>query len=123
MTRQRQLIKDIIYSSCKHLTADEIYKIAKEKMPKIALGTVYRNLGRLCEDKEIKLISVKGFSDCYDKSILPHGHLICDCCGCVLDFPIEDIGPSLEKSLGVELLTYDINAHYICGTCRAKQIR
>lgn len=119
MTRQRLLIKDIIDSSDKHLTADEIYRIAKLKMPKIALGTVYRNLGRLCEDKEIRLINVKGFSDCYDKNINPHGHLICDMCGSVTDFPFKDIGPMIESILKIKLISYEIHAHYICPACSA----
>ena len=41
MTRQRALILEILQHSPKHLTADEIFAIAKEKMPGIARGTVY----------------------------------------------------------------------------------
>ena len=44
MTRQRALILEILQHSPKHLTADEIFAIAREKMPGIARGTVYRNL-------------------------------------------------------------------------------
>ena len=42
MTRQRALILEILQHSPKHLTADEIFAIAREKMPGIARGTVYR---------------------------------------------------------------------------------
>ena len=45
MTKQREMILQIIRSSPGHLTADEIFAEAKKEMPKIALGTVYRNLG------------------------------------------------------------------------------
>lgn len=117
MTKQRELIKRIICSFHGHLTAEEIFDMAKKEMPSIALGTVYRNLNKLCEDKEIKLISKRGFPDCYDKSVLPHGHLICDSCGRVSDFPITDIGDKLESELKVSLVSYDINAHYICREC------
>lgn len=122
MTKQKILILSIIKSSNRHLSAEEIYNIAKEKMPSIALGTVYRNLGRLCEDNEIKLITKKGFPDCYDRSVYPHGHLICDSCGHVSDFPIADIGDELEDKLGEKLTGYDINAHYVCKTCKEKQV-
>lgn len=118
MTKQRLLIKDIICSSDMHLTAEEIYSIAKKRMPSIALGTVYRNLGRLCEDKEIRLISSKGFPDRYDRSVIPHGHLICDCCGKVTDFALSDIGGLLNSELNEDVIYYDINAHYICRDCR-----
>ena len=119
MTQQRLLIREIIYLSKKHLTAEEIYLIAKERMPKIALGTVYRNLGKLCESREIRQISIKGFSDCYYKSVLPHGHLICERCGSVTDFPLDDVRQAIEKTLGTEVLSYDLNAHYICQSCKA----
>lgn len=118
MTKQRLLVKNIIYSSSKHLTAEEIYCIAKQKMAGIALGTVYRNLGKLCEDNEIRIISMSGFPDCYDKSIMPHGHLICDMCGKVTDFPIKDIEELLINELNEQLISYDVNAHYICEECR-----
>lgn len=87
-------------------------------MPSIALGTVYRNLGKLCEDKKIKLISMRGFPDCYDKTVVPHGHLICDICGKVSDFSIPDISSKLESDLKVTLTSYDLNAHYICDCCK-----
>ena len=35
MTKQRKLIKDIIYASYKHPTAEEIYEMAKKKMSSI----------------------------------------------------------------------------------------
>ncbi len=122
MTKQRKLIKEIIYNSDRHLTAEEIFVEARKSMPSIALGTVYRNLGKLCEDKEIRLISLRGFSDCYDKSFMPHGHLICNSCGKVDDFPIDDIGEELSLRLGVSLIYYDVNAHYICDDCKRKNL-
>lgn len=45
MTKQRILILNIIKTTDGHLTAEEIFNIAKARMPNIALGTVYRNLG------------------------------------------------------------------------------
>ena len=53
MTRQRALILEILQHSPKHLTADEIFAIAREKMPGIARGTVYRNLKLMEQAMEI----------------------------------------------------------------------
>ena len=44
MTRQRQLIYNIIQRADDHPTAEMIYARAKAEMPSIAFGTVYRNL-------------------------------------------------------------------------------
>ena len=48
MTRQRALILGIMREKCpEHLTADEIFSHARQAMPHIARGTVYRHL--LCD--------------------------------------------------------------------------
>lgn len=123
MTKQRQLIKSIIESAKVHLTAEEIYEIAKQKMPNIALGTVYRNLGKLCEANEIGLISVSGQPDRYDKSVNTHGHTVCDKCGKITDFPapVAEFKEQLEKHLGIDITAYDVSAHYICEDCKCAE--
>ena len=44
MTRQRKLILEELRRMKSHPTADEIYSMVREKLPRISLGTVYRNL-------------------------------------------------------------------------------
>ena len=54
MTRQRALILGIMREKCpEHLTADEIFSHARQAMPHIARGTVYRNLKLMELDGEI----------------------------------------------------------------------
>lgn len=120
VTKQKLLIKSIIESHEGHLTAEEIFILAKEKMPNIALGTVYRNLGKLCEANEIGLISVSGRPDRYDKSLNTHGHTICDICGKITDFPapVSEFKEQLEKHLGIDITAYDVSAHYVCEDCK-----
>ena len=122
MTKQKLLIKKIIEAADGHLTAEEIYQLAKAEMPHIALGTVYRNLGKLCESNEIGLISVSGKPDRYDKSLNTHGHTICDVCGKITDFPapVAEFKNQLEKHLGIDITAYDVSAHYICDDCKNK---
>lgn len=122
MTKQKLLIKKIIDTADGHLTAEEIYQLAKAQMPHIALGTVYRNLGKLCESNEIGLISVSGMPDRYDKSLNTHGHTICDICGKITDFPapVSEFKEQLERHLGIEITAYDVSAHYICDDCKTK---
>ena len=50
MTRQRQLIFDLIMAAPEHRTAEEIYDLARAEMPSLARGTVYRNLGLLVRE-------------------------------------------------------------------------
>ena len=49
-TKQIKVVIDIVYESDRPLSADEIYRKARRKMPNISLGTVYRNLNKLVDE-------------------------------------------------------------------------
>lgn len=44
MTRQRAVILEELRKTATHPTADELYSIVRRRLPRISLGTVYRNL-------------------------------------------------------------------------------
>ena len=54
-TKQKDLILKIINNSCTHPNANEVYEKAREELPNISLGTVYRNLADLLKSVEGKL--------------------------------------------------------------------
>ena len=126
MTKQRQLISDIIKTSCKHLSAEEIYERTRVAGSKMALGTVYRNLGLMCADGTIMKISVCGEPDRYDRNACLHGHLKCKECGSIFDIPLSDT-EELEKLLEnmaektrSNVLSYDFIVNCICSECTEK---
>ena len=89
MTRQRALILGIMREKCpEHLTADEIFSHARQAMPHIARGTVYRNLKLMELDGEIGHLEMPDGPDRYDANPTPHGHLLCDSCGDLADLPV-----------------------------------
>jgi Fur family transcriptional regulator, ferric uptake regulator len=44
MTRQRTVILEKLRKVATHPSADEIYEMVRKRLPRISLGTVYRNL-------------------------------------------------------------------------------
>ena len=78
MTKQRQLILEIMNQSDRHLTADEIFFLAKLKMPSIAMATVYNNLNAMNDAGLINRLHIDGVADCFDKITEPHNHPLCD---------------------------------------------
>ena len=118
MTVHRQLILDIINNSPDHLTADKIYLMAKEKMPGIAMATVYNNLKFLSDNSFIRKIGISNGADFYDKNLIPHDHIICNSCGAIADFNNGGLKEMLEKSIDGEITGYDLNVHYICEHCK-----
>ena len=99
MTRQRALILGIMREKCpEHLTADEIFSHARQAMPHIARGTVYRNLKLMELDGEIGHLEMPDGPDRYDANPTPHGHLLCDSCGDLADLPEIVHGDTFRQS-------------------------
>ena len=120
MTQQRRVIFDVIQNSMRHMTAEQIYVEAKQIMPTIAMGTVYRNLGLMSDAGEILRIEMPGQPDHFDKTIYPHHHCLCTCCGEVYDIPVPDLTEQLERSIGSPVESYDLTVRILCDACRKK---
>ena len=118
MTKQRELILNILKQSDRHLTADEIFFLAKLKMPSIAMATVYNNLNAMNEAGIINRLHIDGVADCFDKITEPHDHLLCDGCGKITDIHLPALPSSIEASLGFEIDDYELTVHYVCPECR-----
>ena len=121
MTRQRALILELLHSTSGHLTADEIFALARQRMPSIARGTVYRNLKLMEQDREIARLEMPAGPDRYDRTTAPHGHLYCDGCQKLTDIPVVGLVRELEAAIATEARSYQLTVHYLCPDCRRKQ--
>ena len=118
MTRQRALIARILRDASKHLTAEEIYHLARQSMPFIAVGTVYRNLKLMTEEGELRRIETAGGPVHYDANRSPHGHLVCRVCGRLEDLAVPYLTPYLRRCTGESVPVYDLRVDWICPACR-----
>ena len=118
MTKQRELILSILKQSDRHLTADEIFFLAKLKMPSIAMATIYNNLNALDDAGIIHRLHIDGVADCFDKITEPHDHLLCDGCGKITDITIPTLAQTLEDTLGTQIEHYELTVHYVCPDCK-----
>ena len=119
MTKQRRLVYDVVHGSCEHLTAEQVYNLAKEQMPAIVMATVYNNLNALTETGLLRRVSIHGEPDRYDRPEIPHEHLKCDVCGAVHDLWINEMRDRLTDWSGISITDYELNLHYICDKCRS----
>jgi Fur family peroxide stress response transcriptional regulator len=117
MTKQREAILDVIRSDMCHHTAEEIFALARERLPSISRATVYNNLKALEERKLIRRITGDGLSDRYDSSYIPHGHLLCEKCGRVWDFTISEFDDIIEKAIKKEFSSYELKVRHVCPDC------
>ncbi len=117
MTKQRRLILEELRRENSHPTADLIYERVRKRMPKISLGTVYRNLEILTALGEIQTLELSGSQKRYDGIPNKHYHIRCLHCGRVDDAPIAPL-QRLEDEL-YEATVYTIMGHRLefIGLC------
>lgn len=118
-THQKELIKNIVEAACDHPTAEMIFERAQLKLPKISLGTVYRVLRELVCEGRVLEIPVNGGPSRYDKTVMNHGHYICDKCGKVHDifFGFDEFMEGIDFK-GNKPLKAQILFTGICSECK-----
>ena len=84
-TRQRQVILEELQKLTSHPTAPDLYGIVRKRLPKISLGTVYRNLELLTRHNVIKKLDLRGSVAHFDGNSTLHYHVRCSCCDQVDD--------------------------------------
>ncbi len=122
MTEQRRIILEELRSLKSHPTADELFRQVRKRLPRISLGTVYRNLETLTGKGTIRKLEVAGTRKRFDGRIDQHYHLRCSRCSRVEDAQIEAIGGIRElagKLKGYDITDYRLEFVGLCPQCRA----
>jgi Fur family ferric uptake transcriptional regulator len=86
VTPQRRAIVRIIREHTGHLSADEIYELARREVPRLSLSTVYRTLELLKDLDLISELQLAGDHSRYEAQSHEHQHLVCLTCGRVVEF-------------------------------------
>ncbi len=121
MTPKRQLILDELRKVKSHPTADEVFHMVRRYMPKISLGTVYRNLEFLASHGLVLKLESGSGPKRFDARVGNHYHVRCSICGKVQDLTETD-WPDLEKRAR-GLSDFEITGHSVeflgvCPDCR-----
>lgn len=124
ITKQRQLILDELCKLTSHPTADELYYLLRKKMPRISLGTVYRNLEILSDQGLIQKLDIGGTQKRFDGNATTHYHIRCTKCGRVddLDLPTDsNIEKEASKVTDFQILRHRLEFSGICPDCKPKK--
>ncbi|MEA3344704.1 MAG: transcriptional repressor [Chloroflexota bacterium] len=123
-TPQRVLILKTISETGGHLDADEIYRLARQKMLHLSLSTVYRTLNVLKEAGVINELDLGEEHHYYElKRRGEHNHLICQGCGKVIEFecPFSDqLMRHLSEKYDFEITDIHLEVMGYCAECRGK---
>lgn len=122
-SRQRESIKEYLYQSCEHPTADMVYMQVKQQYPNISLGTVYRNLNLLADLGEAIKITTAHGGDRFDGRTQPHYHFCCSSCGRVMDLDLEQldyVNKEASKNFDGIIENHSMIFYGTCGECVKK---
>ena len=124
-TSQRSLLLEVIHQADRHLDADEVYRRAKDKNPRISLATVYRNLKLF---KELGLIAESNFGETHShyeiKGVTEHHHLICLNCGEIFEFDnplITKVISKTQHDSGFKITSVQLKLEGYCPRCKKKR--
>ena len=124
-TSQRALILGVIRRRRGHLDADEVYRQAREKQPRLSLSTVYRTLQTL---KKLGLVEELHFDEAHHhyeiKPSTEHHHLVCLGCGQVVEFKyplIRLVKRRVTEARDFEIIDSEIRMTGYCSRCRRER--
>ena len=124
LTNQRQVLMEELRKVTTHPTAGELYDMVRQRLPRIGLGTVYRNLELLSECGIIKKLETGGEQKRFDGNTGPHYHIRCNKCGRVDDIHIprfEDLDAQAADCCNYTILGHHIEFSGICADCNASR--
>jgi Fur family ferric uptake transcriptional regulator len=126
MTRQRKVILEELRKLNTHPSADEIYEVVRHRLPRISLGTVYRNLEVLSELGEIQKLELSGLLKRFDWETKKHYHIRCVRCSRVDDAPIAPLNQLDNELYGAtvfEIIGHNLEFTGLCPECSRQEYK
>jgi Fur family ferric uptake transcriptional regulator len=121
-TPQRNVILEELQKAVSHPTAAQLYEVVRRRLPKISLGTVYRNLDLLARMGKIQKLDLGGSEARFDGNPDLHYHVRCVHCGRVDDVhgPPADLVSDQPRGVGgYEILGHRLELLGICPQCKS----
>src|ERR1041385_9448308 len=130
LTRQRELLLELIDKSGEHLDADRLFELAKQRDPKLNRVTVYRTLKMLKQGglvDELDLMHYGGDQHYYETRMKQeHAHVICLRCGKVEEFfgePLQRMRRQVESHFGFQVVLARTEIGGYCSHCQSLRAR
>ncbi len=120
ITHQREVILEELKSVRTHPSADELYDQVRQRLPRISLATVYRNLEFLTDQGLVQKIEVGGRQKRFDGNPEEHYHIRCLDCGKVDDVDldrIQSLDKSISRTCGYKVIGHRLEFMGICPEC------
>ena len=122
--QRRTILAELQKINC-HPTAEELFQLVHLRLPRISLGTVYRNLAVLEKEGFVRRIECYDRTIRYDAHTAEHSHLRCTHCGRVEDIVLTDDQKNMVHSVLQTVLQDRVHGFSLdfSGFCRDCQER
>ncbi len=125
LTAPRRLILAVVRDTDVHPTAEWVHAEVRRRLPRVSLGTVYRNLRLLARQGFLAVIQ-QGPSARFDARVGRHHHFTCAGCGRIFDLE-EPVDRRLEARVsartGFQVSHHRIEFYGHCTACAAARVR
>jgi Fur family ferric uptake transcriptional regulator len=127
VTRQRDLVAQIVFVSEDHLSVEGIRRELRQHGERVGTATVYRTLDLLVESG---LVRAQDFGEGFKRyepmpAHADHEHLICERCGRVVEFSnerLERMLPVLADEHGFQHQRHRLEIYGVCRECRQREL-
>lgn len=123
MTIQRRTILEEVKKVTSHPTAYDVYELVRKRLPRISLGTVYRDLELLARWGLVRRLDLPGGPKRFDGDTSEHYHIRCVECGRVDDVMEEArswVGPLPSRVGGYRVVGHRLELLGVCPRCQRK---
>jgi Fur family peroxide stress response transcriptional regulator len=118
-TEQRREVYAILARELDHPTAQDVYLLAKRRLPEISLATVYNCLEALVSCGLARRVQVDPAAGRYCPNMSEHGHFYCERCGSIFDVKVDTrrLGGSASLPKGFRATGFDVSMRGLCSAC------
>ena len=123
LTKQREVVLQVIRDADTHLTANEVFAAAKDLLPSISFATVYNSLRYLKEAGHIAEIQFGNGASRFDRMTHRHDHAICTRCGKLVDIDMDlpaDLVKQATRVSKFKTESIEFTLRGICPDCVKK---
>lgn len=120
ITPPRLAVLEVIQREGEHLNPQEILEQAQAIHPQTGRATVYRTLELLTNLGIVRPIYVGDSGPTYIRAEGGHHHLVCSCCGRVVDFEqcvADSMERELEERFGFRIQSHLLEFYGLCADC------
>jgi len=120
-TRQLAAIYDALAAAHDHPTADQVFQRVRDALPRVSLGTVYRNLDKLREQGRLRVVRLGDGQAHYDAMVDEHDHFVCEQCASVVDLPRARgvAAAGALRARGCVVRWHTTSIYGLCAACAA----